>query len=133
MMIVISRLHDQRAGIGAEGRANGRSPLPVEENVFWEERGVGGKVLVRDQSGVIAQVAATAVPRLVTAAEPRELRVDPCEKKWKETSLGLCDRGAWIVVSAGLLNIAVLPSTPGTARRSSQNVQSSGRGCSLIF
>jgi hypothetical protein len=72
-------------------------------------------VLVRDQSGVIAQVAATAVPRLVTAAEPRELRVDPCEKKWKETSLGLCDRGAWIVVSAGLLNIAVSTFYSGNA------------------
>lgn len=90
-------------------------------------------MLVRDQLGVIKQVAATAVPRLVTAAEPRELRIGPCEKKWKETSLGLCDRGAWIVVSAGLLNIAVLPSTPETPRRSSQNVQSSGRGRSLIF
>ncbi len=49
--------------------------------------GIGGKVLVRDQLGVIAQVAATAAPRLVTAAVPRELRVDPCEKKSKETSL----------------------------------------------
>jgi hypothetical protein len=44
-------------------------------------------VLVRDQLGVIAQVAATAAPRLVTAAVPRELRIDPCEKKSKETSL----------------------------------------------
>jgi hypothetical protein len=49
--------------------------------------GIGGKLLVRDQLGVIAQVAATAAPRLVTAAVPRELRVDPCEKKSKETSL----------------------------------------------
>ena len=42
----------------------------------------------RDQSGVIAQVAATAAPRLVTAAEPRDLRVDPCEKKSKRDELG---------------------------------------------
>ena len=58
--------------------------------MFWEERGsgeFGGKRLVRDQLGVITQVAATAAPRLVTAAVPRELRVDPCEKKSKETRL----------------------------------------------
>jgi hypothetical protein len=30
---------------------------------------------------VIAQAAATAAPPLVTAAAPRELRIDPCEKK----------------------------------------------------
>jgi len=45
--------------------------------------GIGGKVLVRDQLGVIAQVAATAAPRLVTAAVPRELRIDNCEKKFE--------------------------------------------------
>lgn len=50
--------------------------------------GIGGKGLVTDQLGVIAQVAAAAAPRLVTAAVPRDLRVDPCEKKSKETSLG---------------------------------------------
>ena len=49
--------------------------------------GIGGKLLVRDQLGVIAQVAAAAAPRLVTAAVPRELRVDPSEKKSEETSL----------------------------------------------
>jgi hypothetical protein len=49
--------------------------------------GIGGKGLVRDQLGVIAQMAAAAAPRLVTAAVPRDLRVDPCEKKSKETSL----------------------------------------------
>lgn len=49
--------------------------------------GIGGKGLVRDQLGVIAQVAATAAPHLVTAAVPRELRIDPCEKKSKERSL----------------------------------------------
>jgi hypothetical protein len=46
-----------------------------------------GKVLVRDQLGVIAQVAATAVPCLVTAAVPREPRIDPCEKKPKGAEL----------------------------------------------
>jgi hypothetical protein len=40
-------------------------------------------VRVRDWLGVIAQVAATAAPRLVTAAAPRELHIDPCEKKSK--------------------------------------------------
>lgn len=49
--------------------------------------GIGGKGLVTDQLGVIAQVAATAALRSVTAAVPRELRIDPCEKKSKETSL----------------------------------------------
>jgi len=43
--------------------------------------GVRGKVLVRDRLGVIAPVTATAAPPLVTAAVPRELRIDPCEKK----------------------------------------------------
>jgi hypothetical protein len=51
----------------------------------WGNR---GKVLVRDQLGVIAKVAATAAPRLVTAAGPRELRIDPCEKKSKRDELG---------------------------------------------
>jgi len=49
--------------------------------------GIGGKVLVRDQLGVIAQVAAAGAPRLVTAAVPRELRIDPCEEESKKTSL----------------------------------------------
>ena len=49
--------------------------------------GIGGKGLVRDQLDVIAQVAAAAAPRVVTAAVPRDLRVDPCEKSRKETSL----------------------------------------------
>jgi hypothetical protein len=51
-------------------------------------RGIGGKVLVSDQLGVMAQVAATAAPRLVTAAVPRDLRIDPCEKKSKRDELG---------------------------------------------
>ena len=42
-----------------------------------------GKALVRDQLGVIAQVAAAVAPPLVTAAVPRELRIDPSEKKSK--------------------------------------------------
>ena len=41
-------------------------------------------MLVRDRLSVIAQVAATAAPRLVTAAVPRDLRIDPCEKKSKK-------------------------------------------------
>jgi hypothetical protein len=45
--------------------------------------GESGERLVRDQLGVIAQEAATAAPRLLTAAVPRELRMDPCEKKSK--------------------------------------------------
>jgi hypothetical protein len=43
---------------------------------------LGVKGLVRDWLGVIAQVAVTAAP-WVTAAVPRELRIDPCEKKSK--------------------------------------------------
>ena len=42
---------------------------------------MGVKMLVRDWLGVIAQVAATAAPPMVTAAVPRELRIDPREKK----------------------------------------------------
>jgi hypothetical protein len=48
---------------------------------------VGGIVLVRDQLGVIAQGAAAAAPRLVTAAVPRDLRIDPCEKRSKRDEL----------------------------------------------
>ena len=51
--------------------------------MFWGAWGLGVKVLVRDRLGVIAPVAATAAPPLVTAAVPRELRIDPCEKKTK--------------------------------------------------
>ena len=51
--------------------------------MFWGLGGWGVKVLVRDRLGVIGPVAATAVPPLVTAAVPRELRIDPCEKKTK--------------------------------------------------
>ena len=50
--------------------------------------GIGGKVLVRDQLSVIAQVAAAAAPRLVTPAVPRDLRIDPYEKKSKSDELG---------------------------------------------
>jgi hypothetical protein len=45
--------------------------------------GLGVKVLVRDRLGVIAKVAATARPSLVTAAAPRELHIDPRKKKSK--------------------------------------------------
>ena len=44
-------------------------------------------MLVRDWLGVIAQVAAMAAPRLITAAVPRDLRIDPCEKKSKRDEL----------------------------------------------
>ena len=46
-----------------------------------------GKGAGRDWLCVMDQVAATAAPPLVTAAVPRELRIDPCEKKSKETRL----------------------------------------------
>ena len=52
-----------------------------------EGLGVGGIVLVRDQLGVIAQGAATAAPALVTAAVPRDLRIDPREKKSKRDEI----------------------------------------------
>ena len=74
--------------------------------MFWGEGvGIGGKVLVRDQLGVIAQVAATAAPRLVTAAVPRDLRIDPCEKKSKRDELGAWDKGALMVVGAGIVSM----------------------------
>lgn len=78
-------------------------------------------------------VAATAAPRLVTAAVPRDLRVDPCEKKSKETSLVVGEKGALIVVGAGLVGISVPSSTPGTPRLSSQKYALSSRGRPLIF
>ena len=62
----------------------------------------GGKELVRDQSGVIAHAAAAVVPHLVTAAAPRDLRVDPCEEKSKEMSLTVCDKGTLLVALVGL-------------------------------
>jgi len=49
--------------------------------------GIGGKVLVREQLGVITRAAATVVPALVTAAVPRDLRVDRCEEKSKRDEL----------------------------------------------
>ena len=61
-----------------------------KENVFWGARGLGefgGKVLVRDRLGVVAQAAASAAPPLVTAAAPRDLRIDPCERKSKRDEL----------------------------------------------
>ena len=61
----------------------GRWRWPAQEKMCSGGMGawVGGIVLVRDQLGVIAQGAAAAAPRLVTAAVPRDLRIDPCEKK----------------------------------------------------
>jgi len=56
--------------------------------------GLGVKVLVRDRLGVIAPVAATAAPPLVTAAVPRELRIDPCEKKTKGNECARWREGA---------------------------------------
>jgi len=66
-------------------------------------RGNRGKVLVRDQLGVIAQVTATAAPRLVTAAVPRELRIDPCEKKSKRREFARWREGV----------LPALPQLPG--------------------
>ena len=43
---------------------------------------------------MIAPVAATAVPPLVTAAVPRELRIDPCEKKSKGNEFARGREGA---------------------------------------
>lgn len=49
----------------------------------------GERVSSGNQLGVIGQMGATAVPSVVTAAEPRELRIDPCEKKSKGATLGI--------------------------------------------
>jgi len=93
--------------------------------VFWEERGLGefgGKVLVGDQLGLLAQA-----PRLWLQfwSQPRCRAICgliPVRKSRKEMSSGVCDKGALlvVVVDAGLVNMAVPPSTPGTKRRSSQ-------------
>jgi hypothetical protein len=50
-------------------------------------RGNRGKGARQGSLGVIAQVAATAAPPLVTAALPRALRIDPCEKKSKRDEI----------------------------------------------
>jgi hypothetical protein len=54
--------------------------------VFWGGwgLGVGEKELVRDSLSVIAQVVPRGgTPPWVTAAVPRDLHIDPCEKKSK--------------------------------------------------
>jgi hypothetical protein len=63
--------------------------------------GLGVKVLVRDRLGLIAQVAATAAPPLVTAAVPRELRIDPCEKKSKRREFARWREGVLPELPAG--------------------------------
>ena len=62
---------------------------------------MGELVLVRDRLGVIAKGAATAAPPLVTAAVPRELRIDPCEKKSKRREFARWREGALPVLPAG--------------------------------
>ena len=62
---------------------------------------MGVKVLVRDRLSVIARVAATAAPRLVTAAVPRELRIDPCEKKTKRREFARWREGVLPELPAG--------------------------------
>ena len=49
--------------------------------MLWEERGGFGERLVRNQLAVIARVPRSAAARLVTAAVPRELRIDSRDKK----------------------------------------------------
>jgi len=52
------------------------------KDVFW---GMGFGVKERcssvDELSVIAEAAATPAPHLVTAADPRDLRIDPSAKK----------------------------------------------------
>ena len=89
-----SKLRDKSASKAElEKESAGRSYPPSAvllsnySNCFWLTlkkcvlggRGLGnwGKGACQDQLGVIVQVAATTAPRLVTAAVPRELRVDP--------------------------------------------------------
>jgi hypothetical protein len=50
---------------------------------------------------VIAQGAATAAPRLVTATVPRDLRIDPCEKKSKRREFARWREGVPPVLPAG--------------------------------
>jgi len=73
--------------------------------VFWEERGLGefgGKVLVGDQLGLLAQA-----PRLWLQfwSQPRCRAICgliPVRKSRKETSLAVCDKGALLVVVVGV-------------------------------
>ena len=51
------------------------------------ETGGLGKSARQGSLGVIKQFAAAAAPSLVTAAVPRDLRIDPCEKKSKRDEL----------------------------------------------
>jgi hypothetical protein len=62
--------------------------------------GVGEKELVRDRLGVIPQVVATAPP-WVTAAVPRDLHIDPCEKKSKRREFARWREGVLPVLPAG--------------------------------
>jgi len=101
---------------------------------------LGELVLVRDRLGVIAKGAATAAPPLVTAAVPRELRIDPCEKKskrrefarWREGVLPALPRLPGHKYHRHGVSIAylLLRERRGEVRK---NVQSLGRGRSLIF
>ena len=52
------------------------------------ETGGLGKSARQGSLGVIKQFAAAAAPSLVTAAVPRDLRVDPCERKSKRDEPG---------------------------------------------
>ena len=71
--------------------------------------GNGGKVLVRDQLGLMAQTAATVAPVLVTAAAPRDLRVDPCEGKSKRDEFSRMRQRsvAVVVLGVSLVNMTV--------------------------
>ena len=68
-----------------------------------------------DELSVIARAAATPAPHLVTAAVPRDLRVDPCEEKSKETSLAVYDKGALLVVGVNLVNMTAATFYSGNA------------------
>lgn len=69
--------------------------------MFWG-LGVGEKELVRDSLSVIAQVVPRGgTPPWVTAAVPRDLRVDPCEKKSKRREFARWPEGVLPVLPAG--------------------------------
>jgi len=73
-----SSLHVFRAFLGGAS-LKGTREFGVR-SMFWGA-GVEEKGARQGSLGVIAQVAATAAPPLVTAEVPPELWIDPCEKK----------------------------------------------------
>ena len=131
--------HPRKApGLRRSSGSSQQSAPVLKKNVFWRDggRGIGGnwgEGACQDRLGVIVQWPRL---RLRVWSQPRcrpNCGLIPVRKSRRETSLGAWDKGALVVVGAGLVSIAVPPSTPGTPRRSSRKYAFFGRGHSLIF